>query len=302
VFSRKLRADLANEIKRGCDILHLEGLWSGWIGLSHPECALLNLHYLFEIDLASAPVAGITGHALKHATRRGERRLLRHYPHIATLTPRLSARVRQIAPSARVHTVPIALDLTLYPFNPAVPERPIPIVTLIGSFNWYPTRTAGFRLVEQLWPLIRDRVPEASLRLVGRHAKSVLGRFSNMPGVSIHDSVPDIVPYFTESDVMLYAPTEGSGMKVKVLEAFALGAPVVTTPDGVEGIPAVDGVHAGIAADDEGLVERAVALLSNPALQIERRLAARALLEEYCAPSRILGILQNVYGSIIGVT
>ncbi len=301
VFSRELRTDLENEIQRGCDILHLEQLWSGWLGLSHAERALINLHYLFEIDLASAPVSGITGRALRYATRRGERRLLRHYPHIATLTPRLSARVRQIAPAAGVHTVPIALDLSLYPFDPAVPDRSTAVVALIGSFNWHPTRTAGLRLVERLWPRIRDRVPEANLRLVGRHARSVLGRFQGTPGVSIHENVPDILPYFDESDVMLYAPTEGSGIKVKVLEAFALGVPVVTTPDGVEGMPATDGVHAGIAPDDEGLVERTVALLRNPALRLERRLAARALLEEHCAPSRVLSILQQVYGSILGV-
>jgi glycosyltransferase involved in cell wall biosynthesis len=52
-------------------------------------------------------------------------------------------------------------------------------------------------------------------------------------------------------DVMLYAPNSGSGMKVKLMEAFALGTPIVTTSDGVEGILAEDGIHAGMCEDDQ---------------------------------------------------
>ena len=55
---------------------------------------------------------------------------------------------------------------------------------------------------------------------------------------------------------MVYAPSRGSGMKIKILEAMAFGVPVVTTSEGVEGFPAVDGVHAGVCEDDAGLIER----------------------------------------------
>ena len=63
---------------------------------------------------------------------------------------------------------------------------------------------------------------------------------------------------------MVYAPSRGSGMKIKILEAMASGVPVVTTSEGVEGLPAVDGVHAGVCEDDAGLIDRTVALLEDP--------------------------------------
>ncbi len=97
--------------------------------------------------------------------------------------------------------------------------------------------------------------------------------------VVIEGNAPDLRPYFETSSVMLYAPSRGGGMRVRVQEAMAYGAPVVTTGDGVEGLPALDGVHAGICDDDAGLIERTVTLLLDPALQNQQRLAARCLLE-----------------------
>jgi glycosyltransferase involved in cell wall biosynthesis len=112
--------------------------------------------------------------------------------------------------------------------------------------------------------------------------------------------VPDTAPYFEATDVMLYAPQVGSGMKVKVLEALAQGTPVVTTRDGVEGLPAVDGVHAGICDDDAGLVERTVALLKNPELRRARRLAGRELIERTCGPGPTVDALERVYEAMRG--
>jgi glycosyltransferase involved in cell wall biosynthesis len=89
-------------------------------------------------------------------------------------------------------------------------------------------------------------------------------------------------------------------MKVKVLEAFALGVPVVTTAEGVEGIPAEDGVHAGVCEDDEGLAARAVALLLDPARQNRQRAAARALVERHCGPGATLDAVERLHAAVAG--
>ena len=88
-------------------------------------------------------------------------------------------------------------------------------------------------------------------------------------------------------------------MKVKVLEAFALGVPVVTNQDGVEGIAALDGVHAGVSEDDAGLIERTLALLKNPKRQERQRRAARALLTAHCSPDVTLTGVEAVYTRLL---
>jgi hypothetical protein len=88
-------------------------------------------------------------------------------------------------------------------------------------------------------------------------------------------------------------------MKVKVLEAFAYGVPVVTTSEGVEGIPAQDGIHAGVSDQDAGLVERALDLLKNPGRQERQRQAARALVEEHCHPRLVLDGVERCYEDML---
>lgn len=297
-FSPQLEHDLEAELNRGFDVLHLEQLWSGWLGLEHVDRAVLHIHYLFDIDLSDQPPASLGDRLRRGMTMRAERHLLRRYPTITTLTPRLTARVQELSPRSRVHTVPLGMDLGLYPFEPD--ERPAhdPVVGLIGSFHWHPTYWAGARLLTRLWPEIKRRVPRARLQIVGRRARAALGRLAEGPEISVFEDVPDTIPYFRALDVLLYAPSRGSGMKVKVLEAFALGVPVVTTSEGVEGLPAQDGKQAGVCEDDEGLIERTVALLNNPEARRQQRLLARALMEAHCAPGPTLDCLEQVYARL----
>src|SRR2546430_17406672 len=99
---------------------------------------------------------------------------------------------------------------------------------------------------------------------------------------------------------MLYAPPIGSGMKVKVLEAFALGTPVVTNDQGIEGLDARDGEHCGIAQDDAGLVDRAIELLQHPERCRRYRIAARRLLELQCSPQTTLDQIERMHQAIGG--
>jgi glycosyltransferase involved in cell wall biosynthesis len=206
---------------------------------------------------------------------------------------------RQIAPWATVHVVPLALDLSLYPYIPAVRRPAEPVVGLIGSMDWYPSRSAAVRLLTRLWPAIRRRVPEAKVQVVGWGAREALRDYLPLPGVEVAENVPDTWPYFERTGVLLYAPAGGSGMKVKVLEAFAYGVPVVTTSEGVEGLPAQDQVHAGVCDQDEGLVERTAALLTNPAGQDRQRRAARALVEVHCNPQAVLDRVETCYADLL---
>jgi glycosyltransferase involved in cell wall biosynthesis len=297
MFGPDLRRDLDAELARGYDVLQLEHLWSGWLGLRHVGRAVVNVHYLTRIDLADAAAPGPLGRLRHRRMLDAETQLLRSYPRLTTFSPRLTEVVAAINPRAEVSTVPLGIDASLYPFEADGAPRP-PTLGLIGSFTWRPSLDAAERLLARLWPEIRRQVPDARLLVVGRAAKSALSRFLDAPGLEVAEDVPDTIPYFRAIDALLYAPPRGSGMKVKVLEAFALGTPVVTNAEGVEGLPAVDGVHAGVAEDDAGLVERAVALLRNPALRHSRRLAARALLESHCGPGPTVDAVEAVHASI----
>jgi glycosyltransferase involved in cell wall biosynthesis len=295
VFSERLQHDLEVEIARSCDVLHIEQLWSGWLGLAHADMALLNVHFSPGIDLKEEVTSSVSRVLLQMQSLRAEKRILRSYPVISTLTPRLEQHVRTINPEAVVKAIPLALDLSRYPFTAEPSCEVSPVVSLIGSFNWGPTYSAGVRLLTRLWPEIKRRLPEAQLQIVGREARKALQTFVTGPDVAIHENVPDTVPYFQRTGVLLFPAKSASGMKVKVLEAMALGTPVVTTKEGVEGLPAHDGIHAAICDDDEGLIGRTITLLNPSVHRMRLRQAARALIEKHCSPRPTVDAVESVH-------
>jgi polysaccharide biosynthesis protein PslH len=98
---------------------------------------------------------------------------------------------------------------------------------------------------------------------------------------------------------MVYAPPVGSGMKVKVMEAFALGVPVVTTSDGVEGLTAFDRVHGGGCVGDNDLILRTVEILHNSNLANQYRYKAREMLQVTCNPDITLSKLEKIYSDFV---
>ena len=177
-----------------------------------------------------------------------------------------------------------------------------PVVTLIASMGWYPGFSAAKRLLSRLYPEMKRRLPGVRFEIIGWLARSALRDYLNLPDVKIYENVPDAAPFFRRAGVFLYAPARGSGMKIKILEAMALGVPVVTTSEGVEGLPAEDGVHAGISESDEGLIDRALALLRDPARQNRQRAAARQLIESWCSPERTVDKVEEIYGRMLNAS
>jgi glycosyltransferase involved in cell wall biosynthesis len=170
---------------------------------------------------------------------------------------------------------------------------------LIGTMHWRPSHSAAVRLLTRLWPGIKRQVPDATLRIVGRQARSVLHEYINLPDVEIIENVPDIGPYFSDSSVLVHAADQASGIKVKIVEAMAFGTPVVTNTEGIEGLPARDGVHLIVSEDDRGIIERTVALLRAVPEQERMRLAARELIDTQCAPARALDAVEGCYNDMI---
>jgi glycosyltransferase involved in cell wall biosynthesis len=299
VYSSAFRADLTKAMRDPYDVFYATYNWGGWLGARERERTLITIQHLYSSDVPSLGNAALR-EKLVHANRlRAERRLLRAFTNFVALSPRVENDILRINPRARVEVIPLGLDLNDYPFEPpATSGRPT--LGLVGSFGWGPTYTAGVRLLTRLWPAIKQRMPEAQLLVVGREAKKTLGGLATASDVEIRENVPETEPYFRRLNVMLYASDSGSGMKVKVMEAFAFGTPVVTNADGVEGLLAKDGVHVGLAEDDAGLVERTVRLLRDPAQARLQGQNARLLLERYCSPPIVLDAHERHFGRLVG--
>jgi glycosyltransferase involved in cell wall biosynthesis len=105
--------------------------------------------------------------------------------------------------------------------------------------------------------------------------------------------------FFSKAAVMVYAPSRGSGMKVKVMESMAYGVPVVTTWEGVEGIEYQNGRDCWVAETDEDLAGKVCRLLENSVERQQMRDAARTLIEERYSPRPVVDKMISVYQQLI---
>jgi glycosyltransferase involved in cell wall biosynthesis len=112
-------------------------------------------------------------------------------------------------------------------------------------------------------------------------------------GVEIQGEVPSGAEFMRDVSVLLFPPTGGSGMKVKVLEALACGLPVVTNAIGAEGVAANDGVV--VAEEDGALARAAVSILRDPHERRERGAAGHRTFQDGHTPEAAAGKLFELY-------
>ncbi len=288
---------LKRELARGYDVLHLEQMSTGWLGVDRPR-ALLNVHYFDVIDRAGRENMSLGERKALWQAQRATKYLLHGFENVRVLTPRLQEVAESINPGGRYWVVPFALDPALYNMPPLVKE---PTVGLIGSMHWEPSRSAAERLIGRIWPLVKQQIPRAKLYIAGWNAAKYLEKYLPQPDLTLVNNLTHPSEFFAKAAVMIYAPSQGSGMKVKVMESMAYGVPVVTTWEGVEGIDYQNGRECWVAETDTELANKACRLLENTVERQQMRDAARALIEERYSPRPVVDKLVTVYQQVIGL-
>lgn len=151
-------------------------------------------------------------------------------------------------------------------------------------FNGALTYSANYDAMQyflaSIYPLIKRDVPNVTLTITGS-LKNV-----NVSGLSLDESVhlsgyiDDIRFPVAQSSVCIVPLRQGGGTRLKILEAMALGIPVVSTPKGAEGLDVTDGEHLLVAEDSKVFAYKTVQLLINDELRLGLAANARQLVEE----------------------
>jgi glycosyltransferase involved in cell wall biosynthesis len=285
-------AERVREAARDADVVHLEETETAWCddGISVPS--LVHVHYLVRRDRPlGAPWRQPFRHGLEVLL--AERAAIRRHHYLVASSPLIADSLRQRAPLAHVVHAPLSLDPRYYERAPL--DGP-PVAGIIGTADWPPTAAAMRELVDTVWPDVRRRVPKARLVVAGRGTEK-LG-LSSASGVECIGEVPSGAAFLRGLSLLLFPLPRGSGMKVKVLEALAVGLPIVTTTAGAEGIDA----NPGVVVTDEtaGLVEAASSILLDQHERLERGRSARELFERRFTPKPATEPLLRLYERMLG--
>ncbi len=185
---------------------------------------------------------------------------------------------QRLSPSQMLRVVPNGVDTTF--FQPVTRLTTSPTVLFLGSLNVARNIDAIRWFCRDMWEAVRRLVPGAELRIVGTRPTQAIRRLGRLPGVHVVGPVEDVRPQYEQARVMIAPFRFGVGTRLKVLEAMAMGVPIVATPAGCCGINAINNQHALIAAGAPDFITGVVRVLTDDVLAQTLRMEARRLVEQ----------------------
>jgi glycosyltransferase involved in cell wall biosynthesis len=233
------------------------------------------------------------------AWRRYERATRPRFDTIVVFAERDVAAVQPTAGGASILKIAYAVDVPSRPLDPEGSGPPT--VLFVGGFAHHPNIDGALWLARSIFPRVLERVPEARLEIVGHEPGPEIRELAG-GAVSVHPSVPDVTPYLDRAAVVVAPIRIGGSMRMKVVEALALGKALVATPRAAEGVEAIAGEEFLLAADADELVDAIAGLL----LDRDRRRAlgerARSWAETNLGWDRGVEDFERLYAELVDAT
>lgn len=183
-------------------------------------------------------------------------------------------------PDRAIRTVPNGVDVET--FRPAETACEVPgRIVFTGAINYYPNTHGVLSFAQQCWQQIKAAVPNASWEIVGMDPPPAVQRLGELPDVTVTGTVPDVRPHLAAAEVAIVPLAIGSGTRLKILDAWAMGKAVVSTSLGCEGLDARPGEHLLVADGADQFVAAVVTLLRDAAQRSAIGAAGRRFVEEH---------------------
>ena len=199
--------------------------------------------------------------------------------------------------AVRAHVVPQVVRYEPRAWSPASPAE----VGYVGSLAWRPNALGLDWVCGEVWPRVRTMAPELTLSIVGSGLPEGPGgplvpAAWRVDGVRTVGFARDLAPFEARWSLMIAPVFGGSGVRIKLLESFRAGVPVVTTPDGAAGLDVVDGRELFIASTPAEFAARVVEVARSREVQERLRRGGYAYLDRAHAPALAEAAMRGALG------
>ncbi len=299
-YRRKLRELLGNET---FDLVHYEMFHTAQF---HTETDLPGVLSQQNVDSAiwrrlcsetANPFYKFAYWTQQLAFQRYERALSPKFDAVTCTSDIDAAVFAQHCPKDAIEIIPNGVDITHYQPDFAA-EAPAHLI-YIGSMDWYPNEDAVAFFADEVLPSIQSKVPNVQFSIVGGNPSGRVQKLAERDGVVVTGRVPEIKPYFAEATVFVVPLRIGSGTRLKILEALAMGKAIVSTSVGAEGLDLKNGKEIFIADEPDAFADAVTRLLTDE--QLRRRIGenGRARVEQDYDWRRIGEKLHILYTQIL---
>lgn len=284
------------------DLIQVEWPYLSTYALAHPAVpSILITHDIFSVGLqrraALATGAGERQRLQRQADAwsRYESRVYPRFGAVAAMSTTDAAIIRQRAPAASVVVLPNGVDTAA--LTPGEIRSQVQQLLFVGSPTHAPNLDAACWLLTDIWPALRQQHPDLHLTLVNLDHPQVRACVS--PNVEITGRIPDLVPMYRQADLVLVPLRAGSGTRLKILEAFALGVPVISTSIGYEGLDVTPGEHLVAAERGDDFMDAVGRLMGDTALRRRLSIKARELVVAGYDWTHIVALHEEAYQRVL---
>jgi glycosyltransferase involved in cell wall biosynthesis len=241
---------------------------------------------------------------LKVYARMQQRRLHRYesaavggFDACCPITPDDSEKLRGMNSTVPLRIVPGGVEESY--FTPRGQTAPTPgSIVFFGGLGWPPNRDAVRWFIDEIFPIILRQVPVSTFTIIGKNIPDDLARRAG-PRCVIRGYVEDLRAEIQRHAVSVAPYRIGGGMRLKIIESFAMRVPVVSTTVGCEGIGAVEGEHLLVGDSPEAFASQVVSVLSSPSASDALRERAFSLARDRYRWEHVAAELEGVYREVV---
>jgi len=287
-FSRAFSAAVSSALgSRQFDVVHVEHIRAAY---ALPEGArsipaifdsvdcISSLYKQFAHDrpsLAGRLVAAVEARKLLHY----EPNQASRFDRVIVTSENEKSELKRLAPHLNVDVVACGVDLEYFGKRDGLGEYGK--IVLSGKMSYYANEAAARFFCSHVFPLVVSREPRATLTIAGSSPSKLVQRYGRAAGVTVTGYVPDIRPYVHAARVAVCPITVGAGIQTKVLEAMAMGRPVVATSKACRALSVKNGEHLLIADKPDEFANAVVRLIHDDELAETLGRNGRAYVEQY---------------------
>ncbi len=225
-----------------------------------------NIEYQIWQTLRSNESNPLKRKLLMYETKRlkkWEESLYQRVDGIFTITPNDEFITQKLSSNIPVITLPVSMEVSANT-KKRVMHLPLRLFH-IGAMNWEPNQDAIQWFINDWFPLIYQQFPDITFHFAGKAMPIVFNNLK-LKNVYCHGEVPDASSFMQQYDVLIVPLRHGSGLRIKILEAMALGIPVISTRKGAEGMPVTDGENILFADNPDACLRVISQLINTPGL------------------------------------
>ena len=200
-----------------------------------------------------------------------ERRIARHFDRVTVATQGEVRTLAELGIADRVDWFPNGVDIDY--FQPSAEAFDSNVITFVGRMDYFPNVQCMVDFCSRVWPALRRARPALQLQIVGAAPTAAVQALTRIDGVTVTGSVADVRPYVQRSALAIAPLKIARGTQNKILEAMAMGVPVVSSRIAAGGVDAVVGEHLRAADAPDELCDAILRVLVDPA---DRARLARA--------------------------